>query len=288
MAIVQEYLRKVQVGERYGRWIVLGAEFIVRVKATGKPFRRRMAVCVCDCGEIACVGTDSLVDASSRSCGCLSREVSQLLGRSRAGVKHPSYKNGYSTCRIGRIWYAMRQRCENEKNQDYPRYGGRGITVCSEWSSFEAFKSWAEDSGYNDSLTIDRQNVNEGYSPTNCRWTDAVTQSRNKEIRLEVEAFGESKLICEWAEDTRCVVSHRTLRARISDYGWSAETAISTPNTTPKQREAFGELKSLAEWVADSRCQVSERVLLKRHVVRGWSLEEAITTPPGKRRAKKP
>ena len=33
----------------------------------------------------------------------------------------------------------MVQRCTNPKTRDFPNYGVRGITVCSEWRKFEAF-----------------------------------------------------------------------------------------------------------------------------------------------------
>ena len=53
--------------------------------------------------------------------------------------------------------------------------------MCLEWqASFDAFHSWATLSGYIDGLTIDRDNVFGGYSPSNCRWVDDFTQSINK------------------------------------------------------------------------------------------------------------
>ena len=42
--------------------------------------------------------------------------------------------------RIYGLWTAILRRCRNPNAIDYPRYGGRGITVCERWeNSFQAF-----------------------------------------------------------------------------------------------------------------------------------------------------
>lgn len=77
-------------------------------------------------------------------------------------------------------WVAMRHRCNDAKGKHFKYYGGRGITVCERWNtSFDAF---ASDMGPRPpgKFSIDRIDVNKGYSPDNCRWADAFTQNRNK------------------------------------------------------------------------------------------------------------
>ena len=95
-------------------------------------------------------------------------------------MRSPTY--AYSN-RLYRIWVGMRQRCSNPKTDFYDRYGGRGITVCQEWDSFREFQSWALGCGYNDSLTIERQNSTGHYCPSNCYWADQFVQQANKEKR---------------------------------------------------------------------------------------------------------
>lgn len=84
--------------------------------------------------------------------------------------KHPLYMT----------WASMRYRCEDPDNPSYPRYGGRGITVCQSWS--ESFEAFALDMGLppTPEHTLDRRNNNEGYSKDNCRWATRTEQCLNR------------------------------------------------------------------------------------------------------------
>lgn len=72
----------------------------------------------------------------------------------------------------------MRQRCENPRRKDYPKYGGRGIRVCSQWLQFETF--FADMGEAPDGLTIERRNVDGHYEPDNCCWATPAEQARNR------------------------------------------------------------------------------------------------------------
>lgn len=55
------------------------------------------------------------------------------------------------------VWGSMCHRCTSPKNIAYPRYGGVGITVCSEWlNSFDIFADWALANGWEKGLQIDK------------------------------------------------------------------------------------------------------------------------------------
>ena len=95
-------------------------------------------------------------------------------------------QHGYKNTRIWRAYHNIKQRCNNPKHPRYNDYGGRGITMCDEWSnSIESFINWAKEKGYNDNLTIDRIDNDGGYSPNNCRVVTYSVQSTNTKTRKD-------------------------------------------------------------------------------------------------------
>lgn len=85
--------------------------------------------------------------------------------------------------RLYKIWANMKQRCSNPKATCYADYGGRGIEVCDEWHTFANFREWAIVSGYNDSLEIDRRDLQDHYRPQNCLWVSESSQAANRRKR---------------------------------------------------------------------------------------------------------
>ena len=113
-----------------------------------------------------------------------------MANRKGLSVKEP---------RLYSIWYGMLHRCENEKDAHYARYGGRGICVCESWHDFETFVIWAHDSGYSESLTIDRINNNGNYEPSNCRWATLEEQANNKSANIVLTVDGIEATAKQWA-----------------------------------------------------------------------------------------
>lgn len=127
--------------------------------------------------------------------------------------------HGMTKTRLFNIWVNMRQRCTNKNHPQFYLWGGKGITVCKEWEKFESFKEWAEKSGYNDTLSIDRIDGTKGYYPQNCRWATSTEQARNTSANHKITIDGETKLLCEWLEVspiTACTY-HKRKRAGMSD-----------------------------------------------------------------------
>lgn len=166
-------------------------------------------LCVCDCGNLTEVRCTSLTGGRTKSCGCGKR----------------CYSHGKTNTRLYRIFQAMKNRCYNKHIINYKYYGGRGIAVCSKWvNNFQAFYDWSINNGYDDNLTIDRIDNNKGYSPDNCRWVDAKTQSRNRRHLKQYTINGVTYCLSEWCEILGLKFSK--VRNRIYTYGWSIERAL--------------------------------------------------------------
>ncbi|HLL28979.1 MAG TPA: hypothetical protein VKT73_15185 [Xanthobacteraceae bacterium] len=76
----------------------------------------------------------------------------------------------------------MRERCTSAKSKDFRNYGGRGITVCKRWlEPKKGFINFFKDMGNPpEGHSLDRKNVNKGYSKANCRWSTFSDQLRNR------------------------------------------------------------------------------------------------------------
>ena len=80
---------------------------------------------------------------------------------------------------IYRAWVNMHTRCTNPKATRYSDYGGRGITVCKRWASFEAFLADVGNPPTTEH-SIDRIDTNGNYEPGNVRWVTHTEQCRNR------------------------------------------------------------------------------------------------------------
>lgn len=120
----------------------------------------------------------------------------------------------------------MRQRCTNPNAANYINYGGRGITVCDRWKSFQAFY---EDMGdrTSEKHTLDRKDNELGYFKENCRWATVDEQQNNRRNSVFIEAFGQKLTQSQWSRKmgvTRDMINHR-----INVMGMSPEQAMMNP-----------------------------------------------------------
>lgn len=124
----------------------------------------------------------------------------------------------------------MRARCLDPTNKKYPIYGGRGITINKRW---DEFKNFMLDMGRkpDPKFTIERDDVNGNYEPTNCRWISRKDQGRNKRNSVFVTYNGKKMLLIDLVEELG--LSRGVVYGRLQA-GWTLAQAIALPIAVTK------------------------------------------------------
>lgn len=192
-----------------------------------KQYKRKGRLVVrCDCGKIKEMMLSQFNSPTVHSCGCVGV---------KKGKESPSYKHGMTRTRIYIVYKDMINRCYYPNDVSYPNYGAKGITVCHEWlgeNGMKNFAEWSYANGYDETAkrgdcTIDRIEVDKGYSPDNCRWVSMTVQSNNKSNNRYFEIDGVTKTLSEWCREygISCV---QTVYGRI-ERGMDIKTALTKP-----------------------------------------------------------
>lgn len=155
-------------GKRFGRLTVVYLDHKKPRKDGGNIL---FWFCKCDCGNEVVVRGDNLRSGNTTSCGCFARDNTSNIKKT----------HGKRNTRLYGVWENIKSRILNKNDEAYPNYGGRGLTICSEWlNDFMSFYNWSVQNGYSENLTIDRINNDKGYYPENCRWVGRHIQSSNR------------------------------------------------------------------------------------------------------------
>lgn len=190
------------------------------IDLTGKKFGRLTVIeraenhnkhtywrCLCDCGNETVVRADCLQNGISQSCGCLQKEISKSL--------KPRLTHGKRHTVIYAKYTSIKTRCFNKNAENYPRYGGRGITIYPEWiHDFQAFYDYVSQLEHygEEGYALDRINNDCNYEPGNLRFADNKTQARNKRNTVTVDYKGETMILKDVAELTD--IPYKTLYYR--------------------------------------------------------------------------
>ncbi|WP_158712324.1 hypothetical protein [Streptomyces sp. NRRL F-5135] len=168
---------QIEVGTRFGRFTTLEPPFL---QTRGNGSRHSVVKCRCDCGSERTITANNLLNGNSASCGCLQRDIASAANTLHgATVARRGKVDDPDSARLYTIWQGIKDRCNRKTHPAWPRYGGRGISICAEWrNDFSAFKAWALKHGYAVGLECDRVDPDAGYCPENCRW---ITKRKNIE-----------------------------------------------------------------------------------------------------------
>lgn len=196
---------KDRTGWIVGRWTV--------IELHSKKRNAYYWLCRCKCGTLKPIRGTHLDCGSTHSCGCKVKE-----GR------HGHTKHKGSTKEYG-AWSHMKRRCLSRTGPKWKSYGGRGITFCERWKTFENFLS---DMGKApDGLTLERVDTNGNYEPSNCIWASYKDQQNNRTNNKIIEFCGCRKTLARWSDSLG--MNYSMLQARL-DRGWPVEIAFTKPS----------------------------------------------------------
>lgn len=172
-----------KVGDKVGRLTIIE-------KVKSEPNKGITWLCKCDCGNLTETRTALMNNCNTLSCGCIREELRRknFLTHGFCVDKSSEYN----------AWNNMKQRCYNPNNDHYKNYGARGIIVCDRW--LNSFPDFLSDMGKKPTPdhSIERDNVNGNYEPSNCYWGTDFIQSRNRTDNKKYTYNGITKVAVDW------------------------------------------------------------------------------------------
>lgn len=204
-------MTKIDIGKTYGSLTI--------VSQSPEQKRSKQCECLCLCGKNVTMYINNLIRLKRNTCYCVERErirATKKDHRSRSRHNIPEYL----------IWKGIRKRCFNKTCKAYSDYGGRGITLCPEWSDFLVFYS---DMGPRQSEhhSIERIDNNGNYCKSNCRWATKAEQNGNTRKNHFITYNGKTQHLSKWAREVG--LTEDCLERRLNLLKWPIEKALEIP-----------------------------------------------------------
>lgn len=178
--------------------------------------KERAVLARCSCGVEKIFRLTYLRNGHTKSCGCQRAKANRARsthGHSPRTGRTPTYA----------VYRDMVTRCTNPRYREFYLYGGRGITICDRWSN--SYENFLADMGERpEGMTLERERVNEGYSPNNCKWATVLDQANNKRNSVFIEYNGKCMTVAQWARELNMDPFTIYYRRR---KGWPAERILS-------------------------------------------------------------
>jgi hypothetical protein len=149
-------------------------------------------LCTCDCGNSIVASTDHLRSGHTRSCGCylIERIIETKTTHGRNSRKH---KIDHTLA----AFKDMHTRCYNKNRKDWKNYGGRGIIVCERW--LRNFENFLADMGEcPEGHSVERENVNGIYEPSNCNYIPKEDQAKNRRDSVRLSDGNIERILSDW------------------------------------------------------------------------------------------
>lgn len=181
-----------------------------------------------------------------------------------------------SYTKIYKIWYSIKNRCNNPKHHAYKDYGGRGIKICYEWQNslveFEKYMGKRPSEKH----SVDRINPDGNYEPGNVKWSSPYEQANNRRDNIKLSYNGKTQTITQWA--TELNIKPATIASRKHN-GWTDEEILTIPIKNNVILSFNGEEKTLAEWARITGINIQT---LSRRVIDGWPTKDILSKPKTK------
>jgi len=174
--VERPYRRVLSVGDVFGLWVVLGYD-------TGKQEYR----CRCEgCGTERTVPSHNLRRGKTRSCvRCANKRIiAETALAPRLGIPRDHCE------RLSNRFYALRRRCVDPLDPNFPLYGGRGIACRFESTEDFILAAMALPGWDNPALQLDRTDNEGHYERGNLRFVTSRVQNRNKRTNRTIEYKG--------------------------------------------------------------------------------------------------
>jgi hypothetical protein len=190
--------------------------YLTFLSDAGRANGRKIGQFRCVCGQEKILIVREVTSGKTKSCGCFRRSKT-IAGNTKHGHAKRNRASPEYVC-----WAGMIVRCEDPKADRYARYGGRGITVCARWHTFENFLA---DMGIKPSPehSIERNNANGHYEPGNCRWATRTEQANNTARNRFIEHMGRRQTVVQWARELG--ILDKTIYERLRK-GWPMERVL--------------------------------------------------------------
>jgi len=218
---------------------ILGMRFnyLLVKEYLGRVGKHHEYLCACDCGVDKVVHRSLLKSGHTTSCGCYFRSI---CWKNRTTHGHTvRNKEGKFDSPEYQAWASMKDRCTRMSHPSYHNYGGRGITICTEW--LNDFPKFLLDMGPRPgrAYSLDRIDNNRGYEIGNVRWATRRQQGNNTRTCLQLEVEGATRTLSEWC---RIFGRNRSLVTSRLQMGWPLVKALRQPSERETGQRVRGHL----------------------------------------------